>query len=558
MPVAARALAERTATDGAAEPARALPYRLRTGVEALSGVSMDSVRVHYNSSRPSRLGALAFAQGSSIYLTRGQERHLPHEAWHVAQQRQGRVPTRLRMAGLPINADRALEREASRMGAAAERVAPPEATVDLAPAPDLSPAAQAEAPIQGWWPFSTPDPHALPPALTADIAALQRALASAGPAQRADPAWYSAQQDRLHVIEQGAHAWARTHGHLATDAQRTAMAAHLGNLEDHHRALIGVQRANNHPLWLPAGVTRKQAQRARRVWRDVQANDGNLQINSPDDAFRDTALAGIAKLLETQHGRTMLTALNRVNHGGNPKQVRISGDWSGKFAKAGRPPRAGSWATPLNAGTQAEEQGGAGIGSYVQVDTADRRLVTGEHGDRGIPMPLYVTLGHELGHALHNMRGQKRIAWPIGHVLTPAEVSLWNNPEEYANIRNNENAIRDQHGLPRRAYHKPPGIVPMDRLSTTYRERIRYLAPAIDAALAGWAHPNDPAYGTDPVTNARIFDPMDERTFGNAGRFFGLANAEIDRLEHPPVLAPAPPPRRGFAGYMRDLLEAWF
>jgi len=63
-----------------------LPDNLKAGVENLSGMSMNSVRVHYNSSKPAQLNALAFAQGTDIHVGPGQEQHLPHEAWHVVQQ----------------------------------------------------------------------------------------------------------------------------------------------------------------------------------------------------------------------------------------------------------------------------------------------------------------------------------------------------------------------------------------------------------------------------------------------------------------------------------------
>jgi hypothetical protein len=97
-----------------------LPDRLKEGVEALSGISLDRVKVHYNSSRPSRLDALAYAQGSNIHVAPGQEKHLPHEAWHLVQQAQGRVrPTAFVRDGLAINAAPALEAEADRMGALA-------------------------------------------------------------------------------------------------------------------------------------------------------------------------------------------------------------------------------------------------------------------------------------------------------------------------------------------------------------------------------------------------------------------------------------------------------
>ncbi|MFZ6776479.1 DUF4157 domain-containing protein [Undibacterium sp. Ji83W] len=102
-----------------------LPNQLKVGIESLSGMSMDTVKVHYNSSKPAHLNALAFAQGRDIHLAPGQEQHLPHEAWHVVQQAQGRVrPTMQMKAGIPVNDDRGLEDEADRMGARAARSGP--------------------------------------------------------------------------------------------------------------------------------------------------------------------------------------------------------------------------------------------------------------------------------------------------------------------------------------------------------------------------------------------------------------------------------------------------
>lgn len=97
-----------------------LPDRLRAGIERLSGLGMDHVRVHYNSPRPGLLNAHAYAQGSEIHIAPGQERHLPHEAWHVVQQAQGRVKPTLQMrGGVPVNDATSLETEADVMGAAA-------------------------------------------------------------------------------------------------------------------------------------------------------------------------------------------------------------------------------------------------------------------------------------------------------------------------------------------------------------------------------------------------------------------------------------------------------
>ncbi|WP_404649139.1 eCIS core domain-containing protein [Dyella flagellata] len=101
------------------ERSNGLPSQLRTGIEALSGMDMGNVVVHRNSSKPAQLNALAYAQGNEIHLGAGQDKHLPHEAWHVVQQRQGRVKATTQMQSVPVNDDRSLEREADVMGASA-------------------------------------------------------------------------------------------------------------------------------------------------------------------------------------------------------------------------------------------------------------------------------------------------------------------------------------------------------------------------------------------------------------------------------------------------------
>ena len=94
-----------------------LPDNLKSGVESLSGYSMDDVKVHYNSNKPTQLNAHAYAQGTDIHLASGQEKHLPHEAWHVVQQKQGRVKPTLKIAdGVNVNDDANLEKEADIMG----------------------------------------------------------------------------------------------------------------------------------------------------------------------------------------------------------------------------------------------------------------------------------------------------------------------------------------------------------------------------------------------------------------------------------------------------------
>ncbi|BDD12613.1 hypothetical protein FUAX_50450 (plasmid) [Fulvitalea axinellae] len=101
-----------------------LPDGLKSGVERLSGYSLDDVKVHRNSDKPAQLRAHAYAQGTDIHLGPGQEKHLPHEAWHVVQQKQGRVrPTMQMKGGENVNDDAGLEREADLMGGKVSQMA---------------------------------------------------------------------------------------------------------------------------------------------------------------------------------------------------------------------------------------------------------------------------------------------------------------------------------------------------------------------------------------------------------------------------------------------------
>lgn len=96
-----------------------LPNNLKNGVEALSGYSLDNVRVHYNSSKPAAVQAYAYTQGTDIHIAPGQERCLPHEAWHVTQQMSGRVSPTTSIGGVAVNDNALLEQEADVMGAKA-------------------------------------------------------------------------------------------------------------------------------------------------------------------------------------------------------------------------------------------------------------------------------------------------------------------------------------------------------------------------------------------------------------------------------------------------------
>lgn len=128
-----------------------IPTQMKLNFEQRSGLSFDDVRVHYNSDKPARLGALAYTQGNQVYMGPGQERHLPHELGHVIQQKTGRVRPTGWINGLPVNDQLELEREADNWSALFRSLP----AVDRFPAESGSDTMQMLMPVQfaGWeWP----------------------------------------------------------------------------------------------------------------------------------------------------------------------------------------------------------------------------------------------------------------------------------------------------------------------------------------------------------------------------------------------------------------------
>lgn len=87
---------------------------MKVRFENLSGFSFDDVRVHYNSDKPAQFQALAYTQGSQVYIGQGQEHHMEHELAHVVQQKQGRVTPTAYFGNIAINDEPGLEQEAER------------------------------------------------------------------------------------------------------------------------------------------------------------------------------------------------------------------------------------------------------------------------------------------------------------------------------------------------------------------------------------------------------------------------------------------------------------
>lgn len=143
---------------GAGEP---LHQAVRQKMERAFGQDFSDVRIHQGP-RAAALGALAYTQGTDIHFAPGQyqpessagQTLLGHELAHVVQQRQGRASatTQARVAGVGVNDDPALEREADELGARAARGEPVSGSGPAGEGwqPAMQPAgpAPASAPVQ--------------------------------------------------------------------------------------------------------------------------------------------------------------------------------------------------------------------------------------------------------------------------------------------------------------------------------------------------------------------------------------------------------------------------
>lgn len=259
----------------------------------------------------------------------------------------------------------------------------------------------------------------------------------------------------------------RDHSDEVTDGERRELFGLLRQTQEHHVDLVGRNLRHGHDLWLRDSLmSRNERQRTQALWRSLVQGRGNLKIETADPAFRTRTLAGFAHLLQGSHGRGLLGELNR-NQGGNPeRRVIVSDDHSQRFGAVGKNADPGSWAEGIahvlrneDLHTRLADRANRGTGSLVQISgDAPGDLADHESDVDGKPLfaPGFITLGHELGHARHNLRGTAgRSAWFDGDPLAGQELDrkLWSNPEELANITGEENAIRREHGLPERQFH---------------------------------------------------------------------------------------------------------
>jgi hypothetical protein len=107
-----------------------MPDEIKTKMEKAFNTDFSGIKIHANSQKAPEVGALAYTQGNDVHFAPGQfmpktssgQQLLGHELAHVEQQRAGKVKPTNRVAGLPVNDDPALEREADAMGGKAAQM----------------------------------------------------------------------------------------------------------------------------------------------------------------------------------------------------------------------------------------------------------------------------------------------------------------------------------------------------------------------------------------------------------------------------------------------------
>ncbi|WP_300663663.1 M91 family zinc metallopeptidase [Fluviicola sp.] len=272
--------------------------------------------------------------------------------------------------------------------------------------------------------------------------------------------------------------------------------------EQEHRDLIAQISQTQHLPVNTQGMQNSEVVKITRIWTDLLAGSGNLEIRETAQGFRNRMLAAFARLLEGQFGRNMLEDLN-TDRGGGEQKIIVGDHFGNEMGDKERPE---SEAIPISStdplrennhkmngssgddarqdlpgydevgdhfdpedfhdfligndqsnllkwGNEARKKG-TGTGSYVRIAQDGGGYNIGEN-DSQVIMPEFVTLGHELGHAQRLLRGAPLHGEQITDmgVTDEADKLLWNNPEEYVNINAVENRIRDEHSLSKRKYH---------------------------------------------------------------------------------------------------------
>jgi hypothetical protein len=317
----------------------------------------------------------------------------------------------------------------------------------------------------------------------------------------------------LHAVETRANAHLRDQRAGVAPEDRAALFDLLHQVDEHRTRLTARTLESGADLWLPQEVEGEDRQHAQDLWRSIAGGHGNLQVESATPGFREEALSSVGKLLQTPHGRGLLAELDAPQQK-ELRQVVVSEDFTKRFASL---PEAtheeGSWAQPISKAHglgNLHEDPKAGTGSYVRI-AGDRPGTLEEHEmgveEEPIFAPRFITLGHELGHARHQLRGVSKN--PVTGEPPSLDRLLWTEPEEKENITVEENRLREEHGLAQRQYHVSISAARAHRARFPLNQKLSELTESVPEELRG--HLSDELEAGDLSWDIDHFDAADEQ-----------------------------------------------
>jgi hypothetical protein len=302
---------------------------------------------------------------------------------------------------------------------------------------------------------------------------------------------------------------------LANDARTQYMRLLMADSEKEHVRVVRALQTEPEVV-LPVDVTGMDddtREQIGKLWLGILTGESNIKLKT-GGRFGDRMLSQIAHLLQEPAGRRLIALLSRAQD--DPaRQIRIVAEMPEGVDKGApgsraqpieeqRPPTslyermfgtevikdkhelqeetdiaardedypAVTSAAELNDAISARAFKGLtlggtkyrfnqGQGSYVRMQ-ADATPKMDAQGNE-IVTPGFVTLGHELGHALRILHGGSVVAGAfytehanvvgLDRAAESQDMKLWSNLEEYVNITQTENAIRAEHGITARAFH---------------------------------------------------------------------------------------------------------
>ncbi|MBE9129621.1 MULTISPECIES: eCIS core domain-containing protein [unclassified Coleofasciculus] len=193
-------------------------------------------------------------------------------------------------------------------------------------------------------------------------------------------------------------------------------------------------------------ITESEFADLQNTWDALQSGSGNIKISEADSAgndyggFQDKILEQFGKLLSRPTGRLLVIDLVNASQTVTirPSTAQIYG---------------GAHAIRGGAGTLENADGTPGTGgtTTIEIDPnlGDDDVVVYDAAGNEIPLPIFITLGHELIHAQHNAAGQNRRN-------LPASDAAYSNKEEEETIATGsltENDLRNEHNLDERHGH---------------------------------------------------------------------------------------------------------